>query len=143
MGMNTGNAVSVTCGPTFDWGDRMRKIRRDVAHLSQTQMAELLGVKAATYAAWEGGRAKPHAKLAERVAMRLQQRFAGRLSAAWVLGYAIDATGEPATFLALIGEDQEEPLPWMESNHQPSGVRRYAGQRPPGTSPFGAVRKCS
>jgi DNA-binding XRE family transcriptional regulator len=127
--MTRPNVVSVTAtGPAWDWCDRMRKIRRDIAHMSQEQMAELLEMRAATYSAWEGGRAKPHRKLAERVALRIEERFAGQVSAAWVLGYRIgDPTPGPASYLHLIGED-DDLLPRMDSNHQPCGQRFDAGQ---------------
>ena len=101
-------------GPQWDWGDRMRKIRRSVAMLSQSEMAKLLGVKTPTYGAWEGGRNAPSLTLAYRVAKILEDAYPGRVSAGWVLGLdSIDAASE-----AL--------LPRMDSNHQPCGWRFHS-----------------
>lgn len=69
--------------PEFTFGDRVRKIRREVAHMTQAQMAAELGVGAQAYAAWESGRTKPDDVVA--VAKRIALRWRG-VTAAWVLG---------------------------------------------------------
>lgn len=99
-------------GPQWDWGDRLRKIRRHVANVSQAEMARIVGVKTPTYGAWESGRNEPGYKLALQVARRLEAHFPGQVSAAWVLGQAIDLH-EPAS------------LPRMDSNHQPPDYRLH------------------
>lgn len=95
-------------GPDWDWGDRMRKIRRTIANLSQAEMAELVGVKPPTYSAWEGGRSEPGYKLALQVAYRIAAAYPEQVSVAWVLG-----------------TDDSDPLPWMDSNHQPPDWRSH------------------
>ena len=97
-------------GPTWDWADRLRKIRRSVACMSQAQMAALVGVKPPTYSAWEGGRNQPSLRTAYTVAQIIEQSFPGRVTAAWVLGF--DAGSEPL-------------LPRMDSNHQPCDWRSH------------------
>ena len=108
-------AANSVVGPVWDWADRLRKIRRTVACVSQADMAALLGVKPATYSAWEGGRHEPPMRVAFDVARRLEQHFPGRITAAWVLG--------------LDSEDSESRglLPRMDSNHQPPDCRFHAG----------------
>ena len=58
--------------PTWDFSDRLRKIRREVAHLTQEQMAAELGASQRAYAAWETGRTKPDdiVAVAKRIALR-------------------------------------------------------------------------
>ena len=102
-------------GPTWDWADRLRKIRRSVAGMSQAQMAALVGVKPPTYSAWEGGRNQPSLRTAYTVAQIIEQTFPGKVSAGWVLGLdAIDAASESL-------------LPRMDSNHQPCDWRPHNG----------------
>ena len=91
-------------GPEWDWADRLRKIRRTIACVSQGEMATMLGVKPATYSAWEGGRNHPPMRLAFQVAQRIEQCFPGRVTATWVLGLDTLTGGS---------------LPRMDSNHQP------------------------
>lgn len=53
--------------PEWTFAERLRKGRRD-ARLSQSEMAERLGVKESTYSAWETGRNTPDvAKIAPRL----------------------------------------------------------------------------
>ena len=112
-------------GPQWNWGDRMRKIRRSVAKLSQEDMASLLGVKTPTYGAWEGGRNEPTLKLAYKVAHILEDAYPGQVSAGWVLGLdTIDA--------------EQALLPRMDSNHQPPGCRPDHRKALP-HKPFGSV----
>ena len=96
----------VVIGPRWDWGDRLRKIRRSIAHANQLQMAEIVGVRPATYSAWEGGRNEPSLTVARAIAERLERTYPGQVTAAWVLG-------------------AETRLPRMDSNHQPPGWRHH------------------
>lgn len=116
-------------GPEWSFGDKLRKIRREVASVSQAGMANILEVNPATYSAWEGGRSKPHKRLAEVVAQRIEDRFPGRVSAAWVLGYQPAGRGGEPSFLSLIGEQSEAEalLPRLDSNQEPSGEWCRAG----------------
>ena len=119
-----------TIGPQWSFGDKLRKIRREVARVSQADMAKILEVNPATYSAWEGGRSKPPKRLAEVVAGRIEGRFPGRVSAAWVLGYHPAGKGGEPSYLALVGEqgsEEEGLLPRMDSNHQPSDYWCRAG----------------
>ena len=85
--MHTFSYMTVVTGeyrnPHFDFSDRIRKVRRDIAHLTQKQMAEELGVNQKAYEAWEAGRNKPDDIVA--IAKRIALRWRG-ISAAWVLG---------------------------------------------------------
>jgi len=95
-------------GPRWDWGDRLRKIRRSIADVNQIEMAKIVGVRPATYSAWEGGRNEPSLTVARLVAERIEQAFPGQVTAAWVLG-------------------ADMRLPRMDSNHQPPGWRSHRG----------------
>lgn len=68
--------------PEWSIADRLRKIRRDYAHMDQDQFADALGVKPSRYGAWETGRNKPEnlVDLARRV-----EEVTG-VPAAWTLG---------------------------------------------------------
>lgn len=93
--------------PEFSFGDRIRKIRREVAHMTQAEMADELGVGMQAYSAWESGRTKPDDIVA--VAKRIALRWRG-ITASWVLG--LD-DGGPAP----------HPYPGVETQ-PPSGARR-------------------
>ncbi|OZF33354.1 hypothetical protein CH296_11030 [Rhodococcus sp. 14-2496-1d] len=70
--------------PEFDFADRLRKIRRSVAGLTQAEMADELGVSQKAYSAWEAGRNTPTNLVA--IAKRAEMRWRGRVTAAWILG---------------------------------------------------------
>ena len=112
-------------GPQWSWGDRLRKVRRDVAGLGQSDMAALVGVPTPTYGTWEADRATPQQMVMELVASRIAAKFPERVSAAWLMGYGADnptppdGAGRTDAYLYLIGEHEEAPLPRMDSNHQP------------------------
>lgn len=114
-------------GPDWDWADRLRKIRRTIACVSQADMAAMIGVKPATYSAWEGGRNHPTMRVAYVVARSIEQHFPGRVSAAWVMG--MDDT---------IDAERQVLLPRMDSNHQPCGWRSHS-PKPLHTNPFRPV----
>lgn len=124
-------------GPQWSWGDRLRKIRRDIAGMSQADMAVLVGVPTPTYGTWEADRATPQQMVMELVASKIAARFPESVSAAWLMGYGADgsAPNPPAggqaktqSYLYLIGVHEEAPLPRMDSNHQPCDQRSHAGQ---------------
>ena len=124
-------------GPQWSWGDRLRKVRRDVAGMSQADMAQIVGVPTPTYGTWEADRATPQQMVMEMVASKIAARFPDGVTAAWLMGYGADGPvptpprGEQAgaqPWLYLIGEHEEAPLPRMDSNHQPCGQRFDAGQ---------------
>lgn len=72
--------------PVFAFGDRVRKIRRDL-RMNQEQFAGLLdvGVGDRAIAAWESGRSKPDDILL--VANRIE--LVTGIPAPWVLGYSV------------------------------------------------------
>jgi DNA-binding XRE family transcriptional regulator len=76
----------------WEFGDRIRKVRRRIAHMSQTEMAVTLGVSQKVYATWESGRSQPGDIVA--VAKRVQERWPNRVTAAWMLGLA-ESGGPP------------------------------------------------
>lgn len=67
--------------PEWTLADRLRKIRRD-RHLTQEQIADILGIKSVTFASWEAGRTRPHDVVA--LAGLIETRFG--VPAAWTLG---------------------------------------------------------
>lgn len=69
--------------PAIGFGDRLRVIRRK-KHRSQTEMADLLGVKKVTYASWEAGTATPSHEDVVAIARRIQ--LLDRVPVAWTLG---------------------------------------------------------
>lgn len=76
----------------WEFGDRIRKVRRRIAHMSQTEMAVTLGVSQKVYATWEAGRSQPGDIVA--IAKRVQELWPERVTAAWMLGLA-EAGGPP------------------------------------------------
>lgn len=70
--------------PEFDFCDRIRKVRREVAHMTQAEFARELGTTQKAYAAWESGRTKPDNIV--NVARKIEFRWRPRVTAAWVLG---------------------------------------------------------
>ena len=67
--------------PEWSLADRLRKIRRD-RHLTQEEMAQRIGTKAVTLAAWEEGRNRP--KDVVGLAQTIEVQF--DVPASWVLG---------------------------------------------------------
>src|SRR5438067_254491 len=67
--------------PEWNLADRIRKIRRD-HHLTQEAMAQRLGTKAVTLAAWEESRNRP--KDVVGLAQTIEREFG--VPAAWTLG---------------------------------------------------------
>lgn len=81
--------------PTWTFGDRLRKIRRDVLALDQHELARELGITKAAYAAWESSRNEPRSILA--VARQIE--LISGVPAAWILGVdqptPVDPVGGP------------------------------------------------
>ncbi|MCF8605115.1 helix-turn-helix domain-containing protein, partial [Gordonia sp. HY442] len=77
-------AMNTASNPEFDFADRIRKVRRSVARMTQAQMAEELGVTRARYEGWESGRNTPENIVA--VAKRIELRWRDQVTAAWMLG---------------------------------------------------------
>jgi transcriptional regulator with XRE-family HTH domain len=67
--------------PQWNLSDRLRKVRRD-NHLTQEEMAQRIGTKAVTLAAWEEGRNRPKDVVA--LAQAIEREF--DVPAAWTLG---------------------------------------------------------
>lgn len=65
--------------PEWDFSDRLRKVRRDIAGMTQTEMATELGVKQKAYAAWESGQNRPDDIIS--IAKRIAFRWRGRVTA--------------------------------------------------------------
>jgi DNA-binding XRE family transcriptional regulator len=72
----------------WEFGDRIRKVRRKIAHMDQVEMAVVLGVSQKVYATWESGRSKPGDIV--KISKRIEELWPGRVTAAWMLGL-----GEP------------------------------------------------
>lgn len=77
-------AVDTSANPEFDFGDRLRAVRRKVAKMTQAQMAAELDVARPRYEAWESSRNTPDDIVA--VAKRIEFRWRGQVTAAWMLG---------------------------------------------------------
>jgi DNA-binding XRE family transcriptional regulator len=69
------SVTAVPDHPEFDFGDRIRKVRRSVAHLSQADMAASIGVSQKVYSSWETGRTRPSDIIA--VAKRIESNWRG------------------------------------------------------------------
>jgi len=78
--------------PEWEFCDRLRKVRRSVAEMTQEQMATAIGVSQKAYAAWESGKNQPENIVA--VARRVAELWPGRVTPSWLLG--VDG-GEPPT----------------------------------------------
>lgn len=77
--------------PQWEFGDRIRKVRRDIAGLSQNAMADALGVSQKVYAAWESNRSRPSDIVA--TAKTIAAIWAGDVTSSWLLG--VDDPGPP------------------------------------------------
>lgn len=77
---NTGTGSPVI--PDWSFGDRLRKVRRDVAQLEQGKFAEQLEVGLKAYSAWESGRTVPR----ELVAIAKRIEVLTGVPATWMLG---------------------------------------------------------
>lgn len=80
--------------PDWSLGDRLRRVRRD-AHLSQSAMADRLGVGRGAYSQWESDLGRPR-ELVE-VARKIEEEF--EVPAAWVLGVDGLATRQKSAHL--------------------------------------------
>lgn len=84
-------AVGMTY-PQFNFGDRIRKVRRDVAGMSQNEMAAAIGVSQKVFAAWESGRSRP----SDIVGVAKRVELLTSVPAGWLLGVnGPDGTGQP------------------------------------------------
>lgn len=77
--------------PSFEFCDRLRKVRRTIAGMSQAEMALKLGVGRQAYAAWESGVSRPTDIVA--VARQVANLWPAQVTAAWMLD--IDLPGDP------------------------------------------------
>lgn len=98
--------------PVWTLADRLRKIRRD-RHLTQEEMARLLGIKPVTWAAWEADRNRPEDVV--RLANMIEQQFG--VPAAWTLGVLHGRrVGDNSPLLRAVEDDRQwewmnEPMP--------------------------------
>lgn len=126
-------ATESYANPDWEFSDRIRKVRRSIAGMTQEQMATELGVTQKAYAAWESGKNKPDDIVA--IAKRIAFRWRGRVTASWMLGIEDDTPQpppgggveppggiEPPTYSLLVG-------PWAAKS-QPIHGPRPAGQQP-------------
>lgn len=74
--------MSSSVVPVWSFGDRARKIRRDVLKVDQQEFARLLGVTAQAAGAWESRNAQPRDVVA--IARRIE--LLTGVPATWVLG---------------------------------------------------------
>jgi DNA-binding XRE family transcriptional regulator len=85
--------TAVSPNPQWDFGDRLRKVRRSIAGMSQREMAETLGITQKAYAAWESGLNRPKDIVA--VAKQIESAWPGRVMSAWLLGVDNDGPRPP------------------------------------------------
>lgn len=114
--------------PEWSFGDRLRKVRREVAQLDQNEFADTLGVGRQGYAAWESGRTSPR----DIVALAKRVELATGVPAAWMLG--IETSAPPAR---LTGRT-EGTTGWYYPQYDrtvvpfaPVAARRYATAQVP------------
>lgn len=86
MGMSIETVPSAN--PEWDFGDRLRKVRRSIARMSQHDMAVTIGITQKAYAAWESGLNRPKDIVA--VARQIEGLWPGRVTSAWLLGVGGD-----------------------------------------------------
>lgn len=78
--------------PQWTFGDRLRKVRREAARLTETgkltqdQMAARLGVQVKAYSAWEADQNRPDDIV--EIARRVEEEF--HVPATWMLGLEDD-----------------------------------------------------
>lgn len=77
--------------PEFDFGDKVRKIRR-AKGLSQGEFAKQLGVTASAASAWESADGRTPRDVVT-IAKRIELAFG--VPAAWLLGLETEITGPP------------------------------------------------
>jgi DNA-binding XRE family transcriptional regulator len=104
----------------WEFGDRIRKVRRRIAHMSQTEMAVTLGVSQKVYATWEAGRSEPGDIVG--IAKRVQERWPGRVTAAWMLGIGELIPPNPPRSGASSNAGAGLLLPRLDSNQEPADV---------------------
>lgn len=102
--------------PSWTFADRLRKVRREVAHLTQEKMAMELTVGDKAYSAWESGKNNPSATDMVELAKRIAFRWRGEVTAAWMLGVADDDQTPPPA-----GSDgpNSDDIPSRTENNQP------------------------
>lgn len=83
----------VSPNPQWDFGDRLRKVRRSVARMNQREMADALGITQKAYAAWESGLNRPKDIVA--VAKQIEHIWPGQVMSAWLLGVESDGPRHP------------------------------------------------
>lgn len=103
------DAIQIRHIPEWTFGERIRKIRRDVG-LSQAEFAARIGVSTSALSAWEAGRNTPGEKIVD-IAKTIRREF--RVPTGWTLG-----TDEPPT---EGGPDDGTSLPRAYSKRQPAG----------------------
>lgn len=86
-------ATESYANPAWDFSDRIRKVRRAIAKMTQADMAKELGVSQKAYAAWESGLSTPADIVA--VAKRIAFRWRGQVTASWLLGVEERPTTPP------------------------------------------------
>jgi DNA-binding XRE family transcriptional regulator len=123
MSTDVSQIVDAT-NPEWEFCDRLRKVRRTVAHLSQGEMAEALGVSQTVYAAWETGRTHPIDIVA--VAKLIECLWPSQVTAGWLLGVE-DHRGphDPGRVRAAL-QHKIKKLPRQDSNLEPFGSRHAA-----------------
>ena len=114
-------------GPEFTWADRLRRLRRSLpGRPTQRNFAAALGLPAGTYGAWETGKVAPPMYVQVAVSERIANAYGEIVTLEWMLGGdhhdPAPATTAP-THLAIVGTDEDELLPRMDSNHQPPDQR--------------------
>ncbi|MBL5975336.1 MAG: XRE family transcriptional regulator [Candidatus Leucobacter sulfamidivorax] len=73
--------------PQWNFGDRLRKARREYTEFTQEQMAEQLGVTLKAYSSWEAGRSNGPRNIAQ-AAVKLEE-ITG-IPKTWFLGWNDD-----------------------------------------------------
>lgn len=122
-------AEPTVLGPAWNFGDKLRKIRREVARVSQARMATIINVSASTYSAWEGGRSAPRPAQAREIARLIQLAYPEQVSAAWILYPCDGPIVVDTSYLSLVS-NTHSLLPWMDSNHQPPDLRFHTTKIP-------------
>ncbi|WP_396659532.1 helix-turn-helix domain-containing protein, partial [Microbacterium sp.] len=103
--------------PTWTFGERMRKVRRELG-MTQQEMASRLGVGAPAYSAWESGRHNP----GDRADLAVQLEQISGVAREWFLGWADESPrpdGPDGGATSRLGESNSRPIHYMRTRFRP------------------------
>lgn len=113
--------TTVRPGPEFSFADKLRKVRREVAHMTQEEMADALNVGLKAYSSWEAGKNPPR-NLVE-VSNRLE--LVTGVDRKWFVGWA---ASQPSDYKGQVSHTAATSKP-RPLRSRPSNRRGNAGPK--------------